>query len=95
MGMNRHDAYYEPEDSYEDSAEFEWEVEQLMKGEYNPDNYSNFAEAVSEANDADRKAVEDILYQPQIDYEALGRKLYAMAYDYMEKYAVSKVQDGY
>lgn len=95
MGMNREDAYYEPEDSPHDSEEMQWEIEQLMKGELNPDDYSNFAEAIYEAGQKDREAVEDILCQPQINFEALGRKLYDMAYSYAEKWAEERVLSNY
>ena len=94
MGMSKHDAYYEPEDS-DDTEEMEWEIDQLMKGDLCPDHYSNFSEAISEADDKDRQAVEDILYQNPINFEALGRKLYDMAYTYAEKYATRRVCEGY
>ena len=97
MGMSMHDRYYEPED--DDSDLIDDRVSELMKDEYNPNKYSNFAEGISEAKEKDRQAVEDILQQPTIDFEALGRKLYCMAYDYMEHYAVSHAEsnlaDGY
>lgn len=91
MGMNREDAYYEPEDDPNDSEEIEWEIDQLMKGDLNPDDYSNFSEAIYEADRPDREAVEDILAQSPIDYEALGRKLYCIAYEYAEKWATERV----
>ena len=91
MGMSRHDAYYEPED--DDSDLLDERVAELLKEDYNPSDYQNFAEAVSEAEDNDRKAVEDILKQPTIDYEALGRKLYCMAFEYMERYAENHAQE--
>lgn len=93
--MSMHDRYYEPEDGDDDSEEMEWEIDQLMKGDLNPDHYSNFAEAISEAEDKDRQAVEDILSQNPIDFEQLGRKLYCMAYEYAEKYATRRVREGY
>lgn len=96
MGMSRHDAYYEPQDDYDNSEEFEYEVSELMAndGVNSPNNYINFAEAIYEASKADAEAVEDILCQNPINYEALGRKLYTMAFDYMEKRSINQVQNG-
>lgn len=91
MGMSRHDAYYEPED--DDSDLLDDRVAELLKEDYDPTEYTNFSEGICEANDADRQAVEDILKQPTIDYEALGRKLFCMAYDYMEKFAENHAQE--
>jgi hypothetical protein len=79
-----------PEDN--DSDRIDDRVAELMKDEYNPTQYSNFAEGISEANEKDREAVELILQQSEIDYEALGRKLFCMAYDYMEGYANSHAE---
>jgi len=98
MGMNREDAYYEPEDDHDNSDEFDYEVSKLMHtgGDHCPSDYDNFAEAIQEAKYGDRVSIEDMLYDSSnINFEALGRKLFAMAYDYMEKRAVSEVQDGY
>mgnify|MGYP000110658920 FL=1 len=89
--MFRKERYYEPEDN-DDSDRIDDRVSELMKDEYDPKKYSNFAEGISEANEKDREAVELILQQPEIDYEALGRKLYCMAYDYMEGYANSHAE---
>jgi hypothetical protein len=94
MGMNREDAYYEPED-FDDSEEIQWEIDQLMKGELSPDNFGNFSEAVCEANIKDKEAVEDILSQHPINFEALGRKLYDIAYSYSEKFAEDRVRSNY
>lgn len=90
--MFRKERYYEPED--DDSDKLDERVAELMKEDYNPQVYSNFAEGISEANEKDREAVEAILQQPQIDYEALGRKLFCMAYDYMEGYANNHAQEN-
>lgn len=91
MGMNRHDAYYEPED--DDSDLLSERISELMKSDYNPEQYDHFAEAISEAKQSDREAVEMILQQSPINYEALGRKLFGMAYDYMEKFAENHAQE--
>ena len=85
--------YYEPEDN-DDSDRIDDRVAELIKDEYNPTQYSNFAEGISEANEKDREAVELILQQSKIDYEALGRKLFCMAYDYMEGYATSHAEEN-
>lgn len=87
-----HDRYYQPED--DDSDLIDDRVSELMKDEYNPTKYSNFAEGIYEANKKDQEAVEAILQQPTIDYEALGRKLFCMAYDYMEHYAISHAEEN-
>ena len=79
-----------PEDN--DSDRIDDRVADLMKDEYDPKQYANFAEGISEANEKDREAVELILQQSEIDYEALGRKLFCMAYDYMEGYANSHAE---
>ena len=89
--MNMHDRYYEPED--DDSDLLDERIADLLNSDYNPETYSNFAEAISEANEKDREAVETILQQSPIDYEALGRKLFCMAYDYMEKFAENHAQE--
>ena len=90
--MSMHDRYYQPED--DDSDLIDDRVSELMKDEYNPNKYKNFAEAISEAKESDREAVEDILQQVDIDYAALGRKLFAMAYDFMEHYAISHAEEN-
>ena len=64
-----------------------------MKENYDPTEYAHFAEGISEAKKADCEAVEAILKQPTIDYEALGRKLFCMAYEYMEGFAENHAQE--
>jgi hypothetical protein len=46
MGMNRHDAYYEPEDD----DDFDEQIAELLNGDYNPDLPENIHEAF--CNDA-------------------------------------------
>ena len=89
--MTMHDWYYEPED--DDSDLLSERVVELMKSDYSPNQYDHFAEAISEATKSDREAVETILQQHPINYEALGRKLFGMAYDYMEKFAENHAQE--
>ena len=94
MNTSMHDRYYEPED--DDSGDLiENRMAELMKDDYSPDKYCNFAEGISEADRKDREAVEAILQQPEIDYAALGRKLYCMAYEYMERIAENHAQEDY
>ena len=89
--MINNDRYYEPED--DDSHLLEERIAELMKEDYNPENYTNFSEAISEAKDSDREAVELLLQENPINYEALGRKLYCMAFEYMERYAENHAQE--
>lgn len=89
--MNMHDRYYEPEDDEGDLLDER--IAELLKLDYNPEDYSNFAEAISEAKESDREAVEAILQESPINYEALGRKLFSMAYEYMERFAENHAQE--
>ena len=89
--MTMHDRYYEPED--DDTDLLNERISELMKSEYSPNQYDHFAEAISEAAKSDREAVETILQQRPINYEALGRKLFGMAYDYMQKFAENHAQE--
>jgi hypothetical protein len=89
--MLNNDRYYEPED--DDSDLLNERISELMKDEYSPNQYDHFAEAISEASKSDREAVEIILQQHPINYEVLGRKLFGMAYDYMEKFAENHAQE--
>ena len=89
--MNMHDRYYEPED--DDSDLLDERIADLLNTDYNPESYNNFSEAISEAKPSDIEAVEAILQQSPINYEALGRKLFSMAYDLMEKYAENHAQE--
>lgn len=91
--MFRKERYYEPEDNDDQDRIDEYAAE-LLNEEYSPEKYSNFAEAISEAKEKDRQAVEDILSQSPINYEALGRKLYCIAYEYWEHCAESRAADA-
>lgn len=94
MGMNRHDAYYEPEDDYMDSDELQYEVAELMKDEYNPCNWSNFCEAFEGVQDPELvKQLEEMLEKR--DFEALGRKLWNLSYEYQEHWATDRVTNNY
>lgn len=91
--MSMHDRYYEPED--DDSDLLADRISELMGDKYNPEKYSNFAEAISEAKKADRLIIEEMLEKPisERDYLAIGRKLCSMAYEYMEGYAENHAND--
>lgn len=93
--MNRHDAYYEPEDDYMDSDELQAEVADMMKDDdYNPTKWGNFNEAFAATqNKDDIEALEEMLEKR--DFEALGRKLWNMSYEYWEGFATDKITDGY
>ena len=87
MGMNRHDAYYEPDDYDDRSDEIEERTWELMKvgATYDYRTTSAIAEMMSELGVDDAKAIQDVIDTG--DYEALGRKLIAMSCDYMEQFA--------
>lgn len=89
--MNREDCYYEPENDA-DPDRIDDRISELMQDEYDPTKYSNFSKGVSEARKKDRESVELILQNPEIDYDALGRKLFCMAYDYMENFAIKHAE---
>ena len=89
--MSMHDRYYEPEN--DDGDLLDERIYELLKEDYNPNEYPHFSEAISEAKKEDCEAVEAILQQPQVDFEALGRKLYCMAYEYMERMAENHAQE--
>ena len=92
--MYNNNRYYEPED--DESDKIDDGVAELMKDEYSIEKYHNFAEGISEAKEADRVIIEEMLSKPHVDmdFEALGRKLWSMAYDYMEGYAISHAEEN-
>ena len=87
MGISRHDAYYEPEDDYNNSDEFDYEVSQLMKSgaEYDYRTTQAIAEAMGDL-DKDRAEALQAMIDTN-DYEKIGRKVMMMALDYMERFA--------
>jgi hypothetical protein len=93
MGMSMHDRYYEPED--DNSGDFidERTYELLKTEEYNPSLTHHLAEAIAESSEADQAIIIDFVNQQ--NWEALGRKLYFMSYDYMEKFAEAHAMDNY
>lgn len=94
MGMSRHDAYYEPEDDYDNSDEFDYEVSQLMKpgAEYDYRTTQAIAEAMGDL-DAERADALQAMIDTN-DYEKIGRKIMMMALDYMERFAKDAVLDN-
>jgi len=92
--MYNNNRYYEPED--DDSDKINDRVAELMEDEYSIEKYSNFSEGISEAKKEDQAIIEEMLSKPHmdIDFEALGRKLWSMAYDYMENYAISHAEEN-
>jgi hypothetical protein len=94
MGMNRHDAYYEPENDYMDSDELQAEVADLMKDEYNPCKWLNFLETFE--GKLPNETVEQLEEMMQKrDFEAFGRKLWNLSYEYWEDYATGKITGQY
>jgi hypothetical protein len=87
MGMNRADAYYEPDDYDDRSDEIEERTWELMKIGANYDYRTSGAisEALSEMGVDDSKALQDVIDTG--DYEQIGRKIVMMAMDYMEHHA--------
>lgn len=87
MGMNRHDAYYEPDDYDDRSDEIEERAWELMKvgGRYDYRTTSAISEALSELGVDEANAIQAVIDSG--DYEALGRKLISVACEYMENHA--------
>lgn len=93
MKMFSQDRYYEPED--DDSGDFidERTFELLKTEDYDPALVHHLAEAISEAGELDQASIIDFVNQS--NWEALGRKLYYISYEYMEKLAESHAIDDY
>ena len=87
MGMNRADAYYEPEDYDDRSDEIEERTWELLKvgGKYDYRTSGAIAEALSEMGVDDSQALQDAINTN--DYEQIGRKVISMALEYMEHFA--------
>jgi len=87
MGMNRHDAYYEPNDYDDRSDEIEERTWQLMKpgAEWDYRKTQAISEALSEMGVDDDKALQAVIDTG--DYEQIGRKVMMMALDYYERFA--------
>ena len=87
MGMNRADAYYEPNDYDDRSDEIEERTWQLMKigGKFDYRTSGAMSEALSEMGVDDSNALQAAIDTG--DYEQIGRKLVMMAMEYMEHHA--------
>jgi hypothetical protein len=72
-------------------------MSELMKGEYNPESFDNFVESIAEASKEDQAIIEEMLQRPisNMDYYALGRKLFMLSYDRMEKFAENHARENY
>jgi len=90
--MSKHDAYYEPEDIYDDDgARFNAVVSELLLSEKDLDSssQSNFSDAISNLTDADWAGVKDFIDQK--DWAKLGLKLQTIVYKYVEDMAIERV----
>ena len=87
MSMNRHDAYYEPEDYDDRTDEIEERAWQLMKkgASYDPNTAGAVSEAMGELDVDTAKALQDCIDTG--NYEQIGRKMMMIAFDYMERFA--------
>ena len=87
MGMNRADAYYEPNDYDDRSDEIEERTWQLMKpgAQYDYRTTQAVAEAMGDLDKERADALQAIIDNQ--DYEQIGRKVMMMALDYMERFA--------
>ena len=87
MGMNRADAYYEPDDCDDRSDEIEERTWELMKigADYDDRTSGAISEALSEMGVDDAKALQDVIDTG--DFAMLGRKIISMAMEYMEGHA--------
>jgi len=91
MSMNRADAYYEPEDFDDRWDEIEERAWQLMKTpQFDPYQAGNISEMMGELSVDMAKDLQAIL--DTHDFEQIGRKIWAMTYDYMEKYAKDQAE---
>ena len=85
--MNRHDAYYEPNDYDDRSDEIEEITWNLMKkgAEYDYRTTQAISEAMGDLDKEKADALQEMIDTG--DYEKIGRKVMMMALDYMERFA--------
>ncbi len=85
------------QDQYDEDEKIDCRVEELMKEDYKPTDFNNFAESISEASKEDVETVED--YLEKGEFEKLGRKLWSICYERMERqatnHAVENLNSGY
>ena len=90
--LSKHDAYYEPEGYDNRSDEIEHRTYELMKTkEFNSYDASNIAEALSELDRNSAESLQEIL--DTRDFEKIGRKIWAMTYEYLEQHAKTKAEN--
>ena len=86
-----------PDNSDEDEYIENRVCELLKTDEYDPDHVAHIAEAIGEASETDQQIIRDFIEQDK--WAELGRKLFCMSYEYMEKFATSQaeseIQKGY
>jgi len=93
MGMSMHDRYYEPEDDDDFLSE---RIADLLNTELDiGQDFSLFAEGITECSEADKESVLTILQgnNLEINFEHLGRKLWDIAFSYAESIAESRAID--
>jgi len=92
MSMNRHDAYYEPEDYDDRTDEIEERAWQLMKkgAEWDYRTTQAISEMFGELDVDQAKSLQDVIDSG--DYQMLGQKIMSMACDYMEKFALDSAE---
>ena len=96
--ISKYDAWLSAAPDTSDEDEYiEQRVFELLKTELNPTDICHIAEAISEAGELEQATIIDFVNQK--NWEALGRKLYFISYEYMEHLAVSRaeheIQQGY
>jgi hypothetical protein len=91
--MNRHDAYYEPQDYDDRTDEIEHRTWELTKpgAMWDYRSGSVIMEALSEMGVDDNKALQDVIDTG--DYEQIGRKLMMMALEYNERFAKNTAEN--
>ena len=87
MGMNRADAYYEPDDYDDRTDEIEERIWQLMKpgAQYDPKDAGRIQEALAEMSANDAESLQIALDTG--NFEIIGRKIMSMTVDYMYHFA--------
>jgi hypothetical protein len=85
--MNRHDAYYEPDDYDNRTDEIDERTWELMKpgAEYDHRTAQAVYEALGDIGTDEANSLQDAINTN--DYEIIGRKVMMMAFDYMERFA--------
>ena len=86
--MNRHDAYYEPEDN-DEGEQLDERIYDLVahNPEYDPANMMNMSEAIGQESDDEvvQQFIKDCVIAK--DWAKLGLKLYQLSWDYQESIA--------